>query len=79
VGSRIDPRVTVALTDQSLLGPGAVAVHYASNRPAVVGDDLRARRPGVATITATVTYHGGTATGTFVVKVSGGRTPRSRP
>jgi len=64
-GSRIDPRPTVAYTDQSLQHTG---VTYTSNRPSVVtveGDHLRARTPGVATITATA----GPATGTFVIDV----------
>ncbi|WP_239132453.1 glycoside hydrolase family 3 C-terminal domain-containing protein [Paractinoplanes durhamensis] len=68
VGSRIDPQLTVALTDQSLVHPAEV--RYESNRPSVVrveGKTLRAVRPGVATVTATV----GAARGTFVLVVSG--------
>ncbi|MCU7725177.1 glycoside hydrolase family 3 C-terminal domain-containing protein [Actinoplanes sp. KI2] len=64
-GSRIDPRPTVAYTDQSLRHTG---VTYSSNRPSVVsveGDHLVARSPGVATITATA----GPAGGTFVIDV----------
>jgi len=64
-GSRIDPRPTVAYTDQSLHHAG---VTYTSNRPSIVaveGDHLVARRPGIATVTATA----GPASGTFVIDV----------
>lgn len=71
-GSRIDPRLTVALTDQTLLHPGdaGLTVHLSSNRPDVVSADLKATHPGVATITAEVAYNGVTATGSFVVVVT---------
>jgi beta-glucosidase len=81
-GSRIDPQLTVALSDESLYGyvtkgagrplPQGVDVTYASNRPQVVAagpDGLVAQGRGVATVTATVRYGGGEATGTFVVYV----------
>jgi beta-glucosidase len=79
-GRRIDPQLTVALRDQSLAGyvtlgqgrplPPGMTVRYASNRPSVVSagpDGLRTVRAGVATVTATVSYRGATAQGTFVV------------
>jgi len=83
-GSMIVPQVTVSLSDQSLYGyitkgqstplPPGMSVRYTSDRPGVVsvshgGSALRAVGPGPATITATVLYHGRTATGTFVVDV----------
>jgi beta-glucosidase len=81
-GSRIDPQLTVALSDESLFGyvtkgasrplPPGMEVTYASNRPRVVSagpDGLVAKGPGVATVTATVRYGAGVATGSFVVYV----------
>ncbi len=82
-GSSIQPQVTVSLSDQSLYGyitkgqstplPAGMTVRYTSDRPDVVsarGPVLRAVAAGPATITATVTYHGHTARGTFVVDVT---------
>jgi hypothetical protein len=49
-----------------------MTVRYASNRPSVVtvdGTGLLARHRGVATVTATVTYEGATAQGSFVLSV----------
>jgi beta-glucosidase len=84
VGSTIVPQVTVSLSDQSLFGyiskgqstplPAGMIVRYSSDHPDVVrvsrgGSAIRAVGAGPATITATVRYHGGTATGTFVVDV----------
>ena len=81
-GSRIDPQLTVSMTDQSIAGyvtrgqsvplPPGLRVHYSSDRPGVISTDpggLVARGAGVATVTVTVRYHGGTATGTFVLAV----------
>ena len=83
-GSTIVPQVTVSLSDQSLYGyitkgqstplPHGMTIQYSSDRPDVVsvshgGSVLRAVGAGPATITATVRYHGQTATGTFVVDV----------
>ncbi|MFD0522608.1 glycoside hydrolase family 3 C-terminal domain-containing protein [Paractinoplanes durhamensis] len=80
-GSRIDPQLTVSLTDETLAGyrtlgdstplPAGMRVRYTSNRPDVVSADLVALQPGVATVTATVDYRGRTARGTFVVLVRG--------
>jgi beta-glucosidase len=67
IGDRIEPHLTVALSDQKLLTSGFPVV-YRSNRRSVVSDDLAVRGPGVATITATVTIGGATATGSFVVQ-----------
>ena len=84
VGSTIVPQVTVALSDQTLVGyitagqstplPPGMIVRYSSDHPDVVsvsrgGSAILAAGPGPATITATVFYHGRTATGTFVVDV----------
>jgi beta-glucosidase len=82
-GSRIDPQLTVSLSDESIFGyttrgsstplPPGMAVSYSSDRPAVVSvgpDGLLARGAGVATVTATVSYHGASATGTFVLAVT---------
>ena len=52
--------------------PAGTTVTYASNRPEVVkvdGDDITTVAPGVATITATLTYNGESATTKFVVYV----------
>jgi beta-glucosidase len=81
-GSRIDPQLTVALSDESLYGyvtkgagrplPPGMEVMYVSNRPQVVSvgpAGLVAHAPGVATVTATVRYGGGEATGSFVISV----------
>ncbi len=81
-GSRIDLQLTVSLADQSLYGyitagqshplPPGMTVRYDSNRPPVVAvgaDGLEARHKGVATVTATVTYGGKTASGSFVISV----------
>jgi beta-glucosidase len=82
-GTVVDPQLTVSLSDESLLGyvtegqstplPAGLRVSYRSNRPSVVSVDrsgvIRTVGSGVATITATVQYHGGNATGTFVVDV----------
>lgn len=79
----IDPQLTVSMNDQSLYGyitegqstplPRGVDVSYSSNRPDVVhvkGDALRTVGSGIATITATVRYHGGEASTTFTVDVA---------
>jgi beta-glucosidase len=82
-GTVIDPQLTVSLTDESLFGyitagastplPAGLEVRYRSDRPSVVSVDrngvIHTVGSGVATVTATVEYHGGTATGSFVVDV----------
>jgi beta-glucosidase len=83
-GSTIVPQLTVSLSDQSLYGyvtlgqstplPAGMTVRYSSDHPRVVsvshhGTVLRAVGAGPATITATVTYQGKSATGTVVVDV----------
>jgi beta-glucosidase len=75
-GTRIDPRVTVAMTDQTRYGPGhlppGMTISYRSNRPSVVrpdGGTLIAGHAGVATITATAAYRDGTASATFVIVI----------
>lgn len=51
-----------------------MTVRYSSDHPDVVavsgnGSVIRVTLAGVATVTATVTYHGKSATGSFVVDV----------
>jgi beta-glucosidase len=79
----VDPQLTVSLSDQSLFGyvtegqhtplPAGMRVSYRSNRPGVVSVNrsgvIRTVGTGVATVAATVQYHGSKATGTFVVDV----------
>jgi beta-glucosidase len=82
-GSRIDPQLTVSLRDESIHGyitrgqstalPVGMRISYRSDHPDVVRAGpagIFARRAGVATVTVTATYHGGTVTGSFVVDVS---------
>jgi regulation of enolase protein 1 (concanavalin A-like superfamily) len=82
VSTRVDPRLTVSMNDQSLYGyihaggsralPAGMRVRYTSDNPAVVrvsGGTVRTLSNGVATITAFATYHGATASGQFVVRV----------
>jgi beta-glucosidase len=83
-GATITPNLTVSLSDQTLVGyvtkgqstplPPGMTVCYSSDRPGTVGvapggRSLTAVAPGPATITATVSYHGKTATGTAVIYV----------
>ncbi len=92
VGTVVEPRLTVSMNDAALYGdavgrglPAGARVSYSSDNPAVVsvtGGTLRTVANGVATVTASVTYHHVTASGQFVVRalselsgitVSGGR------
>jgi beta-glucosidase len=82
-GVTIDPRPTLALDDQSLLGftsagnnrplPTGMTVQYHSNRPEVVAIDgsgtIRTQQTGVATITASLKVAGRTISEDFVVQV----------
>ena len=89
-GKIVDPKLTVAMNDESLWGyiikqqsslvkqktstpfPEGMTFTYSSNRPSVVsvtGDVIRTEAPGVATITATATYNGVSASTEFVVYV----------
>lgn len=85
VGTAIVPQVTVSLGDETLVGyitkghstklPAGMTVRYSSDHPGVVsvshgGTMLTAVGAGPATITATVTYQGGSATGTFIIDVT---------
>jgi len=57
------------IVSRAVLGVAAAGI---SVIPAVVAagpDGLEARHAGVATVTATVTYEGGSATGAFVMSV----------
>lgn len=85
VGVTVEPRPTVALEDQRLLGftdatvdpplPAELRVTYRSNRPEVVEVDragtLRTKGAGVATVTASLTAAGRTLTEDFVIRVEG--------
>ena len=83
-GVAITPEITVSLSDQSLVGyvtkgqstslPEGMTVRYSTDHPDVVrvsqgGSVLTTVGTGPATITATVRYHGATATGSVVVYV----------
>jgi beta-glucosidase len=82
-GAMVDPQLTVGMNDESLYGyitkgastplPPGMSVSYHSNRPSVVAvrppGTIRTVRSGVATITATVTYHGVSSSTSFVVYV----------
>jgi beta-glucosidase len=82
-GAVVVPKVTVAMNDDTLYGyitkgqskpfPPGMSVSYRSNRPSVVaaGEDgvLRTVGNGVATITATATYHGVSKSASFVARV----------
>jgi beta-glucosidase len=81
VGTVIDPHLTVAMNDSSLYGyigkrrsrglPAGARVRYSSDNPGVVSVSngaIRTVANGAATITASVTYNGVTATGQFVVR-----------
>ncbi|RZS80038.1 beta-glucosidase [Motilibacter rhizosphaerae] len=81
-GKTIDPQLTVSMTDQSIYGyitkgqskplPAGTTVTYSSNRPSVVGvqdGTLKALGTGIATVTATLKYHGASVSTTFTVDV----------
>ena len=89
-GEIVDPKLTVAMNDESLWGyiikqqsshvkqksstpfPEGMTFSYTSNRPSVVSvtdDVIKTEGPGVATITATATYNGVSASADFVVYV----------
>ncbi len=83
VNKTITPQLTVAMSDQKLFGyitkgqstalPAGAVVTYSSNRPAVVAvgadQSLTTGTPGVATLTATLTFNGASAKTSFVVDV----------
>lgn len=81
-GTTVDPQLTVSVRDASLYGyvtkgqsrplPHGAKVSFSSNRPDVVsvqGGTVRTEQAGVATVTATLTYRGVSATTSFVVDV----------
>jgi beta-glucosidase len=81
-GVEIDPGVTVAMNDDTLVGwiapgqskplPHGLDLSFSSDRPSVVsvkGDKIRTVSNGAATVTATAKYHGASASTTFVVRV----------
>jgi len=77
------PQLTVSMNNEALYGyiaagqgtplPAGLRVRYSSDHPGVVsvepGGTLRTLSNGVATITATVTYHGVSRSTQFVVRV----------
>jgi beta-glucosidase len=82
-GDVIDPQLAVTLSDDRIFGyvtkgqstalPSDMTVSYRSNRPQVVDvsrrGTIKATGSGTATVTATVRYHGGSTSSTFVVHV----------
>jgi beta-glucosidase len=82
-GVRIVPNLTVSMNDESLYGyitkgssrplPSGMTVAYSSNRHTVVNVDsaghIHTLNPGVATVTATATYHGVSRSTRFTVRV----------
>jgi beta-glucosidase len=82
-GAEIDPGLTLALNDDRLYGwiapgqskplPYGTRLSFHSDRPGVVSVDhrgvIRTVANGAATITATATYHGASASTSFVVRV----------
>jgi beta-glucosidase len=82
-GVRIVPNLTVSMNDESLYGyitkgsslplPSGMTVAYSSNRNTVVNVDgaghIHTLNPGVATVTATGTYHGVSRSTRFTVRV----------
>lgn len=83
INTTIDPQLTVSMNDQSLYGyitegqstplPPGLQVRYSPDRDDVVRVEhgtLRAVGSGIATITATVRYHGAQASTSFTVDVA---------
>ena len=84
INTTINPQLTVSMNDQTLYGyitkgqskplPSGLSVSYASNRSKVVkvtkNGTLKAAGSGIATITATVRYHGATTSTSFTVDVA---------
>jgi beta-glucosidase len=97
-GVEIDPGLTMAMYDDMLYGwiaphqskplPPGTQLRFSTDRPSVVSVDrsgvIRTVANGAATITATATYHGASASTSFVVRVlsdlgdlkAGGKTVR---
>ncbi|HZY77793.1 MAG TPA: glycoside hydrolase family 3 C-terminal domain-containing protein [Jatrophihabitantaceae bacterium] len=84
INTTIDPQLTVSMNDQSLYGyvtkgqstplPRGLSVSYTSDRSNVVrvtrSNTLKAVGSGIATVTATVRYHGQEASTSFTVDVA---------
>ena len=82
-GIVVDPGLTVAMNDDTLYGfkeigqsvpfPKGMTLTYSSNRPSVVAVDadgtIHTVANGAATVTATATYHGVSASTSFAVRV----------
>jgi beta-glucosidase len=82
-GVVIDPGLTLAMNDDSLYGwiapgqskplPPGTRLSFSSDRPGVVSVSpngvIRTVSNGAATVTATATYHGASASTSFVVRV----------
>jgi regulation of enolase protein 1 (concanavalin A-like superfamily) len=78
----VDPGLTVSMNDDTLFGwvapgnsrpfPAGMTFSYSSDRPDVVsvsGQTIHTVRNGAATVTATVSYNGKSASASFVVRV----------
>ncbi|MBE7187650.1 glycoside hydrolase family 3 C-terminal domain-containing protein [Jatrophihabitans endophyticus] len=84
IDTTINPQLTVSMNDQKLYGyvtkgqstplPAGLTTSYRSDRSSVVrvtgNNTLKAVGSGIATVTATVRYHGGSATTSFTVDVA---------
>ncbi|HEX2903967.1 MAG TPA: glycoside hydrolase family 3 C-terminal domain-containing protein [Jatrophihabitans sp.] len=84
INTTINPQLTVSMNDQTLYGyitkgqstplPHGLKVTYSSNRSNVVrverNGSLKAVGSGIATVKATVRYHGATTSTTFTVDVA---------
>lgn len=82
-GESARSELTLAMTDDTRYGhlaagretplPAGAMLRYRSNRPSVAtvdgGGTIHARAPGVATVTATVTYRGVTRSSSFAIRV----------
>src|SRR5690554_2092849 len=72
-GDQTSTSLTASLSNDSFLDLNKAKVSYKSNNPAVVSTDenghLKALKPGIATVTAAVSYQGITVSDAFPIKV----------
>ncbi|MCE5178776.1 MAG: glycoside hydrolase family 3 C-terminal domain-containing protein [Porphyromonadaceae bacterium] len=72
-GKKAQTSVSATLKDDSFVAPAQLQIRYKSNNPSVVTVDqngtITAHQPGVASISAYVTYNGSTASDSYPVKV----------
>lgn len=80
-GNTATTRITASLTDDSFLDLKKGAVRYKTNNPAVITVDaagnITAKKPGVASVFADVTYNGKTVSSNYPVKVMPNLQPQS--